>query len=447
MSQPLTQSDKTRRGAEDAGRYFRYMAEFVGFTDADAEAIRQSGLIIEKHIPSIVSQFYEHLLRYPPTREHFLRKDGSLDRDYLQLRMHHLSNFWRRTAGGVYDDDYARYVDYVGRAHTSHGADPNIYIAERYVIGQVGFMQHAINEAIVKELHEFDPDLEQRAMRAWNLLMMVILELLARAYGEEHEGEMDHTPLTVDPRSMLALAVDTYERGLGLTREVQYKDLIVGQVSEIPEGERKLVQVDEFSIGVFHHKSGWYAVRNSCLHRGGPVATGTLVGDVLTCPWHGYQYDLTSGKLLVDPSSKLETFPVTLVGEEVHLRVPDLVPGKVERDLETGSAPAPVAVRAALKENEIYASDLQPGMVVKLRLNDTDVALYNVDGQFYATQEKCTHAGGPLSEGELDGQVITCPWHGSCFDVTDGQVKCRPAVKPIKTFRAVLDGEIVRVQQ
>jgi len=146
----LTQDEKIKRGAEDSGRYFRYMAEYVGFSQSDADAIRESGLIIEKYIPDIVAKFYAQLLRYPPTRKYFIRADGSVDQDYLTLRMHHLTNFWRRTASGVYDDEYARYVDYVGRSHTSHGADPNCYIHARYVIGQVGFAQHAISEAISK---------------------------------------------------------------------------------------------------------------------------------------------------------------------------------------------------------------------------------------------------------------------------------------------------------
>ena len=185
----LTQQDKVKRGAQDSWKYFRYMVDFVGFTEEDTRAIKQSGLIIEKHLPSIVGDFYTHLLRYPPTREHFIRKDGTVDQDYLQKRMLHLTNFWRRTAGGVFDEEYARYIDYVGRAHTSHGADPNIYIAERYVIGQVGFIQHAISSALHTDLHEYNPDLEVRASRAWNLLLMVILEMLARAYYDEHEGE------------------------------------------------------------------------------------------------------------------------------------------------------------------------------------------------------------------------------------------------------------------
>ncbi len=184
---PLQISSK--QGGEDAGRYFRYMAEFVGFSTEDTQIIRQTGPLVVKHLPQIVAQFYAHLLRYPPTRRFFLKKDGSLNHDYIELRMRHLTNFWLRTANGLFDDEYARYVDYVGRAHTAHGADPNIYIPERYVIGQVGMMQHAISEALVRELRGIDDDLELRAVEAWDKLLMVLLELLARAYGNEREAE------------------------------------------------------------------------------------------------------------------------------------------------------------------------------------------------------------------------------------------------------------------
>ena len=116
---------------DDAGSYFRHMAEFVGFAVEDAAAIKESQLVIEKHIPDFVAQFYDHLLRYPPTRKHFIKKSGKVDERYLELRMTHLTTFWRRTAAGEYDDEYAKYVYAVGLAHTSRGADPDIYIAER----------------------------------------------------------------------------------------------------------------------------------------------------------------------------------------------------------------------------------------------------------------------------------------------------------------------------
>ena len=68
----------SKQGAEDSGRYFRYMAEFVGFTDVDATAIARTKPHIEARLPDIVAEFYDHLLRYPPTRQLFLKKDGSV---------------------------------------------------------------------------------------------------------------------------------------------------------------------------------------------------------------------------------------------------------------------------------------------------------------------------------------------------------------------------------
>ena len=65
---------------------------------------------------------------------------------------------------------------------------------------------------------------------------------------------------------------------------------------------------------------------------------------------------------------------------------------------------------------------------------------------YYATAEECTHVGGPLSEGELNGNEVTCPWHGSCFRVTDGEVTCPPAKERLKTYAVQIDGEIGRVQ-
>ncbi len=74
------------------------------------------------------------------------------------------------------------------------------------------------------------------------------------------------------------------------------------------------------------------------------------------------------------------------------------------------------------------------------------VAVFNVDGSYYATQDDCTHAGGPLNEGELDGHQIICPWHGSCFDVRDGSVCGGPAKKPLKMYRVIVEGDIARVE-
>jgi 3-phenylpropionate/trans-cinnamate dioxygenase ferredoxin subunit len=445
METPLDPTLSSSGDADEAGRYFRYMAEFVGFTKNDSDAIRESGLIIEKHLPAIIGNFYTNLLQYPPTRKIFLKKDGSLDEDYLQLRMLHQANFWRRSAGGVYDDDYARFVSYVGRAHTSRGADPHLYIAERYVIGMVGFVQHAIIDALNRELHDYDSDLEMRAIKGWNKLCMVILEMLARAYGDEHQTEALGQAQSVDAQSILQMSVDSYEKGLGLRKSMETTEVLVAKASEIPEGERKIVALDGISIGVFHHKGGWYAIRNSCLHRGGPVATGKLIEDHIICPWHGYTYNVTNGRLIMDPSARLEMYTVDIRGEDVFLKIP--VPDEIEEREMPGSIPSHSEAIPQLKENNFLVSELKPGQVKLVSLNGEAIAVYNVGGAFYATQDECTHAGGPLSEGELTGKTIVCPWHFSCFDVTNGEATCLPATEPLETFTVHIEGEIGRVEK
>jgi nitrite reductase/ring-hydroxylating ferredoxin subunit len=435
----LSREEKINLGREDSGQYFRYMAGFVGFTADDAAAIHDSGLIVEKHIPSIVARFYTHLLSYPPTRKHFINAEGKVDQDYLQLRMHHLTNFWRKTAGGKFDDEYARYVDYVGRAHTSRGADPGIYIAERYVIGQVGFMQHAITSATSQELHEVDPDLEVRALKAWNLLMMVILEMLSRAYSEEHVHEAREAPGTVNAQAVLDLAVETYEHGLGLQRLGELDEVAICALDEIPDGERKIVQIGDLSIGIFHHRGGWYALRNSCLHRGGPVCTGSLQGDVLTCPWHGFQYNVTNGQFLVDPTARLTTYPIEIKKGMIYLQVPVQRQQKFDLTIQEVEI---IQVDRGLKKNEFRLADVAPGEMILVSLADQPVTVFNSNGHYYAAQDSCPHAGGPLHEGVFNGTTVTCPWHGSCFDVTDGKVKRGPADRSLKTFQVVIEGDI-----
>jgi nitrite reductase (NADH) small subunit len=440
-------------GSQDAGQYFRYMSEFVGFGAQEAEAIRATHLIVEKYIPQIVGQFYSKLLSYPPTRKVFSKKDGSIDQEYLQLRMHHLTNFLRRTAAGVYDDEYARFVDYVGRAHTTHGADPKIYIPERYVIGQIGLIQHAISDALHKELHEADPELEDQASRGWNLLLMVILEMLARAYSDERASEGEGTQAAIDRGTVHQLAVQIYERNLGMYRSIEHKEVKVGRVADIPDGERKIVEVEGVSVGVFHHKGSWVALRNSCLHRSGPVCTGSLKHDILTCPWHGYQYNITNGEFLLDSSAKLEMYPVEVRDGELYLRVPFLVMDAPPVELEPAgagvtdqTAPGASTEKPALKGNQFWIANLQPGQIGLVVVDGEEVAVYNIAGEFYATHNYCTHADGPLNEGYLEEFGVVCPWHDSCFDVRTGSVLRGPATEPVRTYRVVVEGEIGRVE-
>ncbi len=74
------------------------------------------------------------------------------------------------------------------------------------------------------------------------------------------------------------------------------------------------------------------------------------------------------------------------------------------------------------------------------------IALFNVGGTFYAIANECTHVGGPLGKGRLEGTTVTCPLHGSQFDVTSGQVEHGPARRPVATYTVRVEGDDVFVQ-
>ena len=68
----------------------------------------------------------------------------------------------------------------------------------------------------------------------------------------------------------------------------------------------------------------------------------------------------------------------------------------------------------------IGSTELSPGNGTVVELSGARIAIFNVHGTFYAMDDTCTHAGGPLSEGELDGTVATWPWQGATFEVKTG---------------------------
>jgi 3-phenylpropionate/trans-cinnamate dioxygenase ferredoxin subunit len=91
------------------------------------------------------------------------------------------------------------------------------------------------------------------------------------------------------------------------------------------------------------------------------------------------------------------------------------------------------------------ASDIAPGQVKVVEVEDEDVALCNVDGQIYAIADVCTHDDGPLGQGHLHGDQIECPRHGARFDVRTGDALTLPAIVAIPTFEVKIEGDDILV--
>lgn len=73
--------------------------------------------------------------------------------------------------------------------------------------------------------------------------------------------------------------------------------------------------------------------------------------------------------------------------------------------------------------------DIPPGRGRTVRLGEKRIALFNVDGAFYAIDDTCLHRGGPLGEGELEGCVVFCPWHGWKCDIRSGEMTMNSAAR------------------
>lgn len=91
-------------------------------------------------------------------------------------------------------------------------------------------------------------------------------------------------------------------------------------------------------------------------------------------------------------------------------------------------------------------SDIPAGTTKVVDAGGTELMLCNADGSFYAIEDVCTHDGGPLDQGELEGHCIVCPRHGATFDVRTGAVVTLPAVIPLGTFPVRVDGDDIYVE-
>ena len=97
----------------------------------------------------------------------------------------------------------------------------------------------------------------------------------------------------------------------------------IAQVGDIPEGRGQVVEVQGRTIALFNVNGEFFAIQNTCPHRGAPLGEGALEGTVVTCPWHGWQFDVTTGASPVNPAARQDTYPVTVAGDDLRVELED----------------------------------------------------------------------------------------------------------------------------
>ena len=90
--------------------------------------------------------------------------------------------------------------------------------------------------------------------------------------------------------------------------------------------------------------------------------------------------------------------------------------------------------------------DVAEGTAIKVEHGDLVLAVYNVDGAFFVTDDMCTHGPGSLSEGYLEDDVVECNFHGGQFNVRTGEVVGPPCMVPIKTYKVTVEDDTVLIE-
>lgn len=95
----------------------------------------------------------------------------------------------------------------------------------------------------------------------------------------------------------------------------------VASTKDVEPGTGITITAEGEEIALFNVNGTFHAIHNTCVHRGGPLGEGLLENAVVTCPWHGWQYDVTTGVSTVNPSAKVKTFNVKVEGPDVLVEV------------------------------------------------------------------------------------------------------------------------------
>lgn len=91
-------------------------------------------------------------------------------------------------------------------------------------------------------------------------------------------------------------------------------------------------------------------------------------------------------------------------------------------------------------------SDVPVGVMKQLTIRGNEILVVNQNNNYHCLDARCTHAGAPLAEGELDGEILTCPWHGSRFNITNGAVIKGPAKEALRVYINRVEGDYLFIE-
>ena len=91
----------------------------------------------------------------------------------------------------------------------------------------------------------------------------------------------------------------------------------VATTDAVTPGSGTVAEVNGKSLAVFNVEGSYFVIDNTCVHRGGPLGEGDLEGEVVTCPWHGWEYNVKTGACINNPSSCVKAYPVVVEGSEI----------------------------------------------------------------------------------------------------------------------------------
>ncbi len=95
----------------------------------------------------------------------------------------------------------------------------------------------------------------------------------------------------------------------------------------------------------------------------------------------------------------------------------------------------------------LETAELSPGEGRQLEIEGLSIAVFNIEGNFYAIEGNCSHRGGPLGEGDVEGEIVKCPLHGAQFNVKTGKVLTPPAGSDMRRYTVKVEGADVLIEQ